>query len=464
MLPRCLLSTALVVLAAAAGAQGQGVPDADRDALLLGVVFVPGMNQRNWVNGYTGRWINGTNWINGTDVCGWRGVTCNNSRVAGVDLGAPYDDDYHPVVQSLGELFGDLQALTILDLGGNRLITLPESFGDLPALTTLDLSANHFSTLPESFGDLQALTTLDLSINPLRTLPESFGDLQALTTLYLNHNQLSTLPESFGDLQALSTLVLRFNELSTLPDSFGDLQALSTLDLSENQLSALPESFGDLHALTTLGLGSNQLSTLPEWFGDLQALTTLGLGSNQLSTLPESFGDLKALTTLYLHTNPSLKSFPGVFDRIHNLTQFSADPNFNPCEKLRTSSGGSGTPFRCVCETGYYDGSRGQVQCFDADRRFDENVMAQTFPGCEICPPCVQCTEHDIALKPGYGLRFEDPPVLSLVPAESVAVFNCPVNGSCAGGPTTNCSTGYTGALCGECAAGYGRRGGGKCA
>eukprot|EP01051_Picozoa_sp_SAG22_P000554 SAG22_NODE_16_length_32723_cov_26.404825_10_plen_87_part_00 len=71
MLPRCLLCAALVVLAAA-GAQGQGVPDADRDALLLGVVFVPGMNQRNWVNhNYPERWINGTNWINGTDVCGW---------------------------------------------------------------------------------------------------------------------------------------------------------------------------------------------------------------------------------------------------------------------------------------------------------------------------------------------------------------------------------------------------------
>ena len=46
MLPRCLLCAALGLLLAA-GAQGQGVPDADRDALLLGVVFVPGMNQRN---------------------------------------------------------------------------------------------------------------------------------------------------------------------------------------------------------------------------------------------------------------------------------------------------------------------------------------------------------------------------------------------------------------------------------
>eukprot|EP01051_Picozoa_sp_SAG22_P015086 SAG22_NODE_1923_length_3307_cov_1.728803_1_plen_137_part_10 len=64
---------------------------------------------------------------------------------------------------------------------------------------------------------------------------------------------------------------------------------------------------------------------------------------------------------------------------------------------------------------------------------------------------------------PGYGLRFGDPPVLGLVPAESVAVFNCPVNGSCAGGPTTNCSTGYTGALCGACAENYGRRGNGTC-
>eukprot|EP01051_Picozoa_sp_SAG22_P014336 SAG22_NODE_1724_length_3717_cov_18.364842_4_plen_126_part_00 len=73
----------------------------------------------------------------------------------------------------------------------------------------------------ESFGDLQALTTLDLYDNELGTLPESFGDLQALTSLDLRYNHLSTLPESFGDLQALTSLDLRSNQLSTLPESFG---------------------------------------------------------------------------------------------------------------------------------------------------------------------------------------------------------------------------------------------------
>ena len=61
-------------------------------------------------------------------------------------------------------------------------------------------------------------------------------------------------------------------------------------------------------------------------------------------------------------------------------------------------------------------------------------------------------------------MRFEDPPTLILPLDSGVAVFSCPVGGACAGGgPTTNCSAGYTGALCGACAEKYGRRSNGNC-
>ena len=75
----------------------------DRDALLA-IQFLPGM---------------GFDWDPQTDVCQWERVTCEKGRVTELHLSTDYQ---HP-----------------------RLTALPESFGNLTALTTLDLDNNHNS-------------------------------------------------------------------------------------------------------------------------------------------------------------------------------------------------------------------------------------------------------------------------------------------------------------------------------
>jgi internalin A len=132
------------------------------------------------------------------------------------------------------------------------------------------------------------VTILDLSGLGLTTVPDSIGQLTALTDLHLEGNQLTQLPDSIGQLTALTDLHLEGNQLTQLPDSIGQLTALTDLHLEGNQLTQLPDSIGQLTALTWLSLAGNQLTQLPDSIGRLTALTTLHLDGNQhLSSPPQ---------------------------------------------------------------------------------------------------------------------------------------------------------------------------------
>jgi len=57
--------------------------------------------------------------------------------------------------------------LTMLQLWGNQLVTLPDSMAALTALEKLDLGFNQLVTLPDSMAALTALEKLSLYNNPL---------------------------------------------------------------------------------------------------------------------------------------------------------------------------------------------------------------------------------------------------------------------------------------------------------
>lgn len=204
---------------------------------------------------------------------------------------------------SLPEKFGQLSALSHLELKRNQLISLPISFGSLKSLDLLELSSNALSSLPTSFGSLSALTFLDLSENRLITLPESFGLLSNLKNLFLIHNPIQSLPNSFGSLKSLAHLSLSANALSSLPVSFGSLSGLTELNLYKNNLTSLPENFGSLSVLRTLQLENNKLSLLPESFGALSVLQSLNLSYNLFTYFPSNIGLLISLQTLNLEGN-----------------------------------------------------------------------------------------------------------------------------------------------------------------
>ena len=85
----------------------------------------------------------------------------------------------------------DGRCLTVLNLYGNQLVTLPDSIAALTALKDLSLFGNKFTTLPKPIVKLTSLTTLSLSDNQLVTLPDSIAALTALKYLNLHGNPLA---------------------------------------------------------------------------------------------------------------------------------------------------------------------------------------------------------------------------------------------------------------------------------
>ena len=147
--------------------------------------------------------------------------------------------------------FPGLSALTLLNLSGNQLGSLPEEvFSGLTALQDLALQQNQLSSLHANvFSGLTALTRLNVSENGLTSLDARvFSSPTALKSIQLNGNNLTAtaLPGTvFRGLTALATLALEGNDLTSLPDGlFTGLTALTFLDLANN-----PDT-GDTLALT----------------------------------------------------------------------------------------------------------------------------------------------------------------------------------------------------------------------
>ena len=80
-----------------------------------------------------------------------------------------------------------------VSLANQEFTSVPEWIRELTELTTLDLGSNKISTLPEWLG-LLGLSILDLGDNGLTTLPQWIGKLKDLKVLNLIRNQLTDLP------------------------------------------------------------------------------------------------------------------------------------------------------------------------------------------------------------------------------------------------------------------------------
>ena len=105
----------------------------------------------------------------------------------------------------------------------------------------LDFRREKIRTLPPEIGELQSLTVLNLGFNRLSALPAEIGELSNLKVLYLNDNNLKTLPPEIGQLSNLRELYLSGNPLNDLPAELEKLPKLTKLNLGINQLSLLLE-------------------------------------------------------------------------------------------------------------------------------------------------------------------------------------------------------------------------------
>jgi hypothetical protein len=180
--------------------------------------------------------------------------------------------------------------------------------GRLAGATQLDLRHCGLDEFPrEIFALAQTLTMLDLSGNRLRTLPEDLPRLRVLRTLFCSNNLFETLPPALGACPELDLVGFKANAIARVPP-----EALSPrlrwLILSDNRVEAMPGTLGDCRRLRKLALAGNRLSALPAGIARCEALELARLSANRFmrieDALPEGLLALPRLAWLAYAGNP----------------------------------------------------------------------------------------------------------------------------------------------------------------
>jgi Leucine-rich repeat (LRR) protein len=112
-------------------------------------------------------------------------------------------------------------------------------FGKGYNVKQLNLGYNRLTTLPPQIENFPFLEVLNVRDNELTSLPKEIGNLTFLEKLYLNDNRLTELPKEIHKLVNLRILVLSDNELTFLPD-LRCLRYLEELYLFGNPLLEVP--------------------------------------------------------------------------------------------------------------------------------------------------------------------------------------------------------------------------------
>ena len=183
--------------------------------------------------------------------------------------------------------------------------TVPgENWWDGSELIRIDVGQNKLESIPEEVNQQTTVQHFNLMGNLLKAVPDTLFKMEALKILDLSNNQISNLSDALGEAKALRELQVKGNQIARIPESIVELQLLETLDASQNKLTELPGTIGNLPRLTKLNLDDNQLKVVPACLGSLTALTDLSMAKNKLAVVEDdALAPLTNLSMLELHQN-----------------------------------------------------------------------------------------------------------------------------------------------------------------
>lgn len=178
-----------------------------------------------------------------------------------------------------------LKTTHALELSKRSLHDVPEEVFRMAAecdASTIDLSKNALESVPKGLEIACPVTTeLNLGFNKLSSLPGFLYLATRLTFLDLRNNYLSDLPMEMSALSSVREVNLSFNRFSRIPEVVTSWEALEILFASDNKIEQLDVAeLQKLKRIAVLDLRNNNILQVPPELGNMQQLRNLQLEGN----------------------------------------------------------------------------------------------------------------------------------------------------------------------------------------
>ena len=210
----------------------------------------------------------------------------------------------HNKLTSIPEEIFKYRSLTWLDMRNNRIEEIPEAIGNLTEIRHMDMRNNQISVAPPHIFQHNSLLYMSLQNNPVTRLGGSSQGADARMFLaQLQADNLDAEEDGTDDYPELPTEE-EFQELdrAAQQEELLDVGSLQHLLFKDCSLISIPQIIGT--ALTQLDLGRNRLMEgCIEQIAALPRLRILRLPGNRLRSIPEEIEDLASLVILDLSSN-----------------------------------------------------------------------------------------------------------------------------------------------------------------
>lgn len=201
----------------------------------------------------------------------------------------------------------ELDSLEEISLNFNQLRLNRSDIRHLSKVKQIIIAGNNIERLPKNVGRLHC-ESMNLGKNKLRSLPKSFAQLKNLKSLIFYENNFKEIPDVLEGFKELKHLDFYKNYIKEIPDFVGDMDGLQQLFLSYNQIEVIPDTLRNLKRLKYFYIHHNELHFLPEWISEMDSIERFGVGFNHLLDLP-NLSKMKSLKDFDCEHN-LLERFP----------------------------------------------------------------------------------------------------------------------------------------------------------
>ncbi|XP_062412276.1 leucine-rich repeat-containing protein 40 isoform X1 [Sardina pilchardus] len=178
-----------------------------------------------------------------------------------------------------------IKTLKTLNYSEKQEALIPDDVFDAAAegpVSCVNFSKNQLSAVPPRLIELKdTVSDVNLGFNKLTSIPLEFCMLKQLNHVDLRNNFLTALPPELKDLAKLRSITLSFNRFKAFPDVLYKIPTLETILMSNNQVGAVdPIQLKVLEKLSTLDLQNNDIMQVPPELGNCTSLRALSLDGN----------------------------------------------------------------------------------------------------------------------------------------------------------------------------------------